>query len=107
LIGAIYLDGGFIKTQKVLKNTVFRKHLNLNKLLEEELDFKSALFIWCQRKKLNLEFVLVDEQFIEGKAIYQMSVQINRTVYGKGKGPSKKEAEQAAAKETLALMGEI
>jgi dsRNA-specific ribonuclease len=36
-----------------------------------------------------------------------MSVQINRTVYGKGKGPSKKEAEQAAAKETLALMGEI
>ena len=40
LIGAIYLDGGFEKTQKVLQNTVFKKHLNLNKLLEEELDFK-------------------------------------------------------------------
>ena len=107
LIGAIYLEGGFDKTQSVLKNTVFRKYLNLNKLLEEELDFKSALFIWCQRKKLTLEFILSDEQFIEGKAVYEMTVQINRTAYGKGKGHSKKEAEQAAAKETLALMGEI
>lgn len=107
LIGAIYLDGGFDKTQKILKNTVFRKHLNLNKLLEQELDFKSALFIWCQRKKLQLEFVLTAEQFIDGQAVYEMSVHINRSIYGKGKGSSKKDAEQAAAKETLALMGEI
>jgi ribonuclease-3 len=107
LIGAIYLDGGFEKAQKVLQSTVFKKHLDLNKLLEEELDFKSALFIWCQRKKLTLAFVLSNEQIIEGKVVYEMSVQINRSTYGKGKGNSKKEAEQAAAKETLALMGEI
>lgn len=107
LIGAIYLDAGFEATQKVLINTVLRKHLNLNKLLEEELDFKSTLFIWCQRKKLSLVFELSAEQFIDGKTVYEMVVQINRTPYGKGRGHSKKEAEQAAAKETLALMGEI
>jgi len=107
LIGAIYLDSNFETAQKVLINTVLRKYLNLNKLLEEELDFKSTLFIWCQRKKLNLSFELVNEQFVDGKAVYEMEVQINRTSYGRGKGFSKKEAEQAAAKETLALMGEI
>ena len=90
LIGAIYLDGGFEKTQKVLQNTVFKKHLNLNKLLEEELDFKSALFIWCQRKKLALAFILSNEQIIEGKVVYEMSVQINQSIYGKGKGTLRK-----------------
>lgn len=107
LVGAIYLDAGYEKTKSIVRNNVLRKYLNLGQLLEEELDFKSALFIWCQRKKLSLEFKLLDEQFIDGKWFYEMEVQINRTAYGKGKGHSKKEAEQAASKETLALMGEI
>jgi len=54
-----------------------------------------------------LVFEQVGEKFIDGKAIYEMEVQINRTSYGKGSGHSKKDAEQAAAKETLALMGEL
>jgi ribonuclease-3 len=107
LVGAIYLDAGYDQTKKIIRNNVLRKYLNLAQLLEEEIDFKSALFIWCQRKKLSLEFKLLDEQFNDGKWQYEMEVQINRTAYGKGKGLSKKEAEQAASKETLALMGEI
>jgi dsRNA-specific ribonuclease len=34
-------------------------------------------------------------------------VQINQQEYGMGKGPSKKVAEQNAAKETFELLGEI
>ncbi len=107
LVGAIFLDAGFEKTKQIIRSKVLVKYLNLAQLLEEEIDFKSALFIWCQRKKLSLEFKLLDEQFSDGKWGYEMEVHINRTAYGKGKGLSKKEAEQAASKETLTLMGEI
>lgn len=107
LIGAIYLDAGYEITSKVLINTVLRKHLNLKSILEEELDFKSTLFIWCQRKKLNLAFELIKEEIIDGKTSYEMVVCINKIKYGKGTGGSKKEAEQTASKETLILMGEI
>ena len=41
IVGAIYLDGGYDKTKQSLNNYVFRKYLNFNKLLEEEIDFKS------------------------------------------------------------------
>jgi len=107
LIGAIYLDGGFNKAKASLQNFIFRKFVDINKLLEVEIDFKSRLFIWCQKKRLNLEFVLHSEENIEGSWLYTIRVAINKKEYGEGKGSTKKEAEQLASKETLQLMGEI
>jgi len=107
LIGAIYLDGGFNKAKASLQNFIFRKFVDINKLLEVEIDFKSRLFIWCQKKRLTLEFVLHSEENIEGSWLYTIRVAINKKEYGEGKGSTKKEAEQLASKETLQLMGEI
>ena len=56
IVGAIYLDGGYEKTKKILNEYVFRKYLDFNQILHEEIDFKSKLYIWCQRKKLKLPF---------------------------------------------------
>ena len=107
IIGAIYLDGGYDKAKQSLNNYVFRKYLNFNKLLEEEIDFKSKLFIWCQRKKLNLDFVVVKENHENGQWNYEIKVVINNKEFGRGIGLSKKTAEQEAAKQTLQLIGEI
>ena len=81
--------------------------MDINKLLEVEIDFKSRLFIWCQKKRLTLEFILHSEENIGGSWLYTIRVAINKKEYGEGKGSTKKEAEQLASKETLQLMGEI
>lgn len=107
IIGAIYLDGGFEKAKQSLNNYVFRKYLDFNKLLSEEIDFKSKLFIWCQKKKLFIEFLVISEVHINGVWNYEVKVVINNNEFGLGKGLSKKVAEQMAAKETLQLLGEI
>ncbi|NBX79927.1 MAG: ribonuclease III [Flavobacteriales bacterium] len=107
IIGAIYLDGGYEKAKQSLNNYVFRKYLNFNRLLEEEIDFKSKLFIWCQRKKLHIDFFVVKETHENGQWCYEVVVIINKKEFGKGSGLSKKSAEQVAAKETLQLIGEI
>ena len=84
-----------------------RKFVDVNKLLEEEIDFKSRLIIWCQKKRLPLEFVVVSENKHQGANNYSIEVRINKAVYGTGVGGNKKEAEQNASKETFNLMGEI
>lgn len=107
IIGAIYLDGGFDKAKTSINNYVIRKHINLTKLLEEEIDFKSKLFIWCQKRKLSIEFIVISESHENGQWSYRVKAMINNTEYGIGSGQSKKAAEQEAARETFQLMGEI
>lgn len=107
LMGAIYLDGGYEAVKKCVNHNILRNYADLNKILEEEIDFKSKLFIWSQKKHLNLEFNVITEESVNGNWNYEIMVLINDSPYGKGKGNSKKMAEQAASKETLTLMGEI
>jgi len=107
LIGAIYLDGGYLKVQRSIEDHIFRKYINLNQLLEEELDFKSKLFIWSQKNRLNIVFEVVSEENFGHEWKYVVEVIINDKAYGRGIGSSKKKAEQVASKETLELIGEL
>jgi ribonuclease-3 len=107
LIGAVYLDAGFEKTKSTIEQYIFRNYIDLSKTLEEEIDFKSKLFIWAQKNKLELDFNVISEVNQGAHWEYTSEVVINQLSYGRGTGTSKKSAEQAAAKETLVLMGEI
>ena len=107
ILGAIYLDGGYDSVKKSVQNFVFRNYVNINRLLEEEIDFKSKLFIWCQKKKLQLSFDVLKEVNTGSGWVYEVEVEINGKKYGRGNGSAKKLAEQEAAKETLELLGEF
>lgn len=107
LIGAIYLDGGYHSAQRSIKRHIFKKYVDLNQILEEEIDFKSRLFIWSQKNRLPINFEVITEQNEGLSWKYIVRVMINDQEYGRGTGTSKKKAEQAAAQETLGLIGEV
>lgn len=105
LIGAIYLDGGYKLTKSIVLTHIFREHLDMKKTVEQETDFKSKLYIWCQKQHLPIDFNVLNNECVDGVWTYEVVVNINGTNYGKGKGSSKKRAEQAASKETILLIG--
>lgn len=107
LIGAIYLDSGYEAVYKSVNHHIFRKYLDLNHLLQEEIDFKSKLFIWTQKNKLDVVFKVISEDNKGNNWEYKVEVLINGKSYGLGIGSSKKLAEQVASQETLILMGEL
>lgn len=99
LIGAIFLDGGMDSAKKFVLRFVDAAHLSLQ-------DYKTLLQEIIQKNPgERLSYVVCGESGPDHDKCFQVEVHLNSNVIGKGSGKSKKQAEQAAAKEALALMG--
>jgi ribonuclease III len=96
LIGAMYLDHGFQKTQRAV--LLMLKHYGLDEQVHETRDFKSQLHHWASKRKKSLQFQVIQDDERAGDERYVVEVLINGKPYGRGVGPSKKEAEQEAAR---------
>jgi len=98
LIGSLFLDKGFRRTKQLFIKRVLNKYLDINKIVATDTDFKSLVFEWVQKHKATLTFDYIEEyDFNSKKSVFTTTLSINREVYGKGQGSSKKEAEQEAS----------
>ena len=94
LIGAIYLDGGFANAKEFILRFV------LNDLEHKKLfyDSKTILQELVQGNFTeNLSYHLIKEEGPDHNKLFFVEVYIGNVCYGKGKGRTKKAAEQDAA----------
>ncbi len=103
LIAAIYLDGGMKCAEQFVLSFLTKAVENHDVSFK---DYKTMLQeIIQQNPSENVNYVLVGESGPDHDKVFEVEVHLNSNVIGKGKGKSKKSAEQAAAKEALDLMG--
>ena len=59
LVGAVYLDRGYDYCMYFIERRVLRHLIDLNKVASSEVNFKSRLLEWSQKKKCRVEYELV------------------------------------------------
>lgn len=93
VIGAIYLDGGFEEA-----NTFVRKHV-LTDLENKQLfyDAKTILQEYVQKNGQTLRYELISETGPDHDKSFEVAAYIDDKLRSKGKGKSKKSAEQQSA----------
>ena len=104
VLAAIFLDGGFEKA----KAHVMRFITDELKHTEAEVfkDYKTALQEIIQRNpEESVTYILTGESGPDHDKLFTVEVKLNSNTIGRGSGRNKKQAEQAAAKEALQLMG--
>lgn len=101
VLGALYLDQGWETTQRFVVR-VFQKELEREENADRIWDFKSRLQNYCQAERIDLpQFELVRSEGPDHRKEFEVEVTVRGKASGRGKGTTKKEAEQNAARAAL------
>ena len=103
LVGAIYLDKGYNACMHFMKKRILDHLINIDKVAYKEVNFKSKLIEWAQKNRVSLEFKLISQTRTADDAspLFETIAVIEGLEAKAGKGYSKKESQQQAAKATL------
>jgi ribonuclease-3 len=106
LIGALYLDQGWDAAHTFVVR-VFQTQLERECASRKMWDFKSRLQNYCQANRFPLPaFEVVRAEGPDHKKEFEVEVLIREEPAGRGRGLTKKEAEQNAAKAALVREGQ-
>lgn len=105
VVGAIYLDGGVDEVRRFIRQYIFR---DVNHLLTSKFhqNYKSWLLEHFQEEGGERpEYRILEETGPDHKKEFTVEVRVSGRVLGKGKGDSKKRAEQEAARQAIERLG--
>lgn len=108
LIGAMYIEKGYMFTRKVLVDKVLCTYLDVDAMATTDWNFKSKLIDWGQknRKKISFEVEHVSYQGKESRRQYDVRVKIDGIPAEHAIEYSIKAAEQLAAEKTYKQLQE-
>ncbi len=104
LVGAIYLDKGYLQCKKFVINKLVQPYLDLDVVVSSTTNHKSKVIEWAQRNSQEIRFEITDTKNGRNGREFMAQVYIGQQPYGLGYGLTKKKAEQHAALKTIELL---
>ena len=98
LIGAIFLDKGFVYCQKFISKRVIEPYVDIEKLEGKIISYKSLLIEWCQKEKKSFRFETYEDEGNEDIKHFAVKFYIDGEMMAKARETSIKKAEERAAK---------
>lgn len=104
LIGAVYLDQGFVKTRKFILEQIVKAYIDLDTMESTDTNYKNQLLSWAQKNGHVLTFETLEESHENTRKLFTVGVLLDGEVFASGSGYNKKEAGQVAARKALELV---
>jgi ribonuclease III len=105
LVGAIYLERGYRRTETFVARRILLRHVDMRTLESFDDNYKSQLLEWSQKQGRVVAFKLVTKFRVEKRDRYKISVTLDGKQVATADDFNKKSAEQLAAKKALIELG--
>lgn len=105
IVGAVYLDKGYKKTQNWVLQQIVIPLMFVDDLENIDINLKNKLIGWANKNSKELAFEVVEEKLVSGRRIFIINTVIDGTVLSQGKGYNKKDASHIAAQLAIEKLG--
>lgn len=105
LIGAFYLDKGYLKTQKWVTKQMIIPHLYVDDLELIDINLKNKLIGWASKNGKALGFETIGEKLENNRRIFTIAAVLDGEQLAIGKAYNKKDASQIAAQLAIEKLG--
>ncbi len=105
LIGAVFLDKGYKKTQRWVEEFIIFPHLFTDDLEGIEINIKNKLYGWANKNGKALEFETLEEKIENGRRLFTIGATVDGELVSQAKGYNKKDASQIAAQMAVEKLG--
>lgn len=105
IVGAVYLDKGYKKTQSWVLKQIIIPHMFVDDLELIDINLKNKLIGWASKNNKVLTFNLNEEKLEGSRRVFIINTVLDGEILSEGKGFNKKDASQAAAIAAVEKLG--
>jgi ribonuclease III len=105
LIGAVYLDKGYSLTRRFIIRKLIDQYLDLEKVMEMEISYKSKLLKWAQKNQKKLSFESERIESDKRHSLHKVSLVLDGETLMTDINHSKKLAEELACEKACKQLG--
>ena len=101
LVGAIYIEFGYVKTKNYVVKNILMKFLDIHELESTDDNYKSLLLEWCQKQSKDISYQTLAKFKMDKRDRFKVAVMIDGQQMATAEYFNKKSAEQSASKKAI------
>ncbi len=105
LVGAVYLESGYVVTKQYIISKVLRKYLDIHELETFDDNYKSQLLEWSQKNGKVIAYKVIAKYKFEKRDRFKVAVMIDGEKLASADDFNKKSAEQLASEKAMQILG--